>query len=439
MLYFLIFIEGFIGLAYQMLFMRQITPEVGTSATTSSWVIGFFLLALAMGYKKGGVVVEFPMNYLGRNFVKASLVGGIGASSAFVMMFFTGLNDLLGLPVLLILAIYSMLCVAPVAYWMGQSLPLLIQCSKWGEKTSEISGNALYLSTLGSFAGAILTTNIFLLYFGATWTLALVSILAIVTGVLISKRKSTLFFALVPVVLINIGFSFAYQLHSTPFADVYVRDTDDGKVLIANNAIMSRLKDGVSASWYIHQFESLVEKRSSLGKQKILILGAGGFVSHLNDKSNEYTYVDIDPKLKEISENEFLGSRIEHAFVKMDARRFLIDSNETYDIVLLDAFSSRKAIPPHLTTKEFMALLKTKINNQGVLVINAILDHKFESTYSRRFHATILSEYPFCDTTHNGTEKSLHANVVYTCLVDKDVTPYVDDNNENEFDFWQKN
>ena len=88
MLYFLVFIEGFISLAYQMLYIRQLTPEVGASAVTSSWIIGFFLLALALGYKRGGRVVPNPIYVLAKNLVKTGVVGGVAASSLFVGAFF---------------------------------------------------------------------------------------------------------------------------------------------------------------------------------------------------------------------------------------------------------------------------------------------------------------------------------------------------------------
>ena len=38
MFYFLLIAEGFIGLALQMLFIRQLTPSVGSSAIISSWI-----------------------------------------------------------------------------------------------------------------------------------------------------------------------------------------------------------------------------------------------------------------------------------------------------------------------------------------------------------------------------------------------------------------
>lgn len=48
----ILFIEGLVSLSYQMLYIRQISPIVGSSVDVISWIIGIFLIALAIGYKK---------------------------------------------------------------------------------------------------------------------------------------------------------------------------------------------------------------------------------------------------------------------------------------------------------------------------------------------------------------------------------------------------
>ena len=399
----LLLIEGFIGLSIQMLMIRQLTPEVGASAVSSSWIIGFFLLSLAIGYKKGGENKRKPLDVLGDNLIKVALWAGVGLSSFFVMLLFQMGSSL---STLVLLILYCLLVVVPIAYWMGQSLPLLIQESKWGKNNAEISGNALYLSTIGSFLGAVVTTTVFLYFFGSICTLILISLVSLFVGVNLKFRSKSqgksinfikpLFFGAL-ILVINIGFSSMMGMKGSQYADIFVVHDDKNNVtrLVANNTVMSKLKDGKNDTWYLKQFNSFVGENKLEGEE-ILVLGAGGFVAHLENPESNFIYVDIDPTLKEISENEFLKEKIKHKFVVSDARRYLIDNKKKHKLIFLDAFSSQRSIPSHLVTKEFFNLIRERLEKNGTLIVNTIINYEYKTDYSRRFHSTILSAFPFC-------------------------------------------
>lgn len=443
MLYFLLFFEGFVGLAFQMLFIRQLTPEIGASAVTSSWIIGIFLLALAGGYKRGGIPSDDPLRKLAKNFCFTALIGGVGASSIAIAFHFAVLRASMGTISSLIL--YCMFFVAPVAFWMGQSLPLLIQRSKWGNNVSELSGNALYLSTIGSFAGSIITTNVFYTFIGATNTLILISIITLFVGGYMLKSKGRLF-AAATILLVLIMGSGRELIHknsisrSTAYLDVDVKNiTPNRRVLIANKGAMSIIdKNGKNKAWYLKEYSKMLNKYRII-EQNVLVLGAGGFLAHTVDYNmNKYTYIDIEPKAKEIAEEDFLRKKIDVDFIAMDARRYLIDTDKKYGTMLLDVFSSNLAIPSHVVTKEFFELISTKLTDDGYLIINAILDPKFRDDYSKHFHLTVTSVFPFCNYRLNtATEKS--ANMLYVCHKTASAsTIYTDDNNDQEFDFWSR-
>src|SRR6185295_429791 len=59
--------------------------------------------------------------------------------------------------------------------------------------------------------------------------------------------------------------------------------------------------------------------------KSILVIGAGGFTLGLEDKKNDYTYVDIDPSLKDISEKHFIDQKLgpNKRFIPEDARAYL--------------------------------------------------------------------------------------------------------------------
>lgn len=130
-------------------------------------------------------------------------------------------------------------------------------------------------------------------------------------------------------------------------------------------------------------------------KYKILVLGAGGFTAGLTDNFHEYTFVDIEPTLKEISEKYFLGQKLtdNKHFVVQDASQFLKNTNETYDLILLDVYSNSYQIPEGLITAEFMARIKSRVADNGIVLMNMITSPSFDDAYTRVFDNTFHSVF----------------------------------------------
>jgi hypothetical protein len=81
--------------------------------------------------------------------------------------------------------IYLFLVLSPIVYWLGQTVPLITHFFDKKLHVGNISGRALFLSTIGSFLGAISTTLIFFNYFGVASTIVINCMLLIgLTGYL---------------------------------------------------------------------------------------------------------------------------------------------------------------------------------------------------------------------------------------------------------------
>lgn len=448
MLYFLLFIEGFIGLGYQVLFLRQVEPHVGSSSVTTGWVIGIFLLALSLGYRKGGESSLAPFQALGANFLKSAAVAGLGMSAMMLEFYFSSAMPLLGR--IASLALYSVLIVGPVAYWMGQSLPLLVQRSSWGNGAAQLGGNALFLSTLGSMAGAIATSNLLLPYFGAAGTLVFISLLSALTGAMLclpllrwqeqrpNKRwaliGSTLLASVLGALINGITFLSVPSI-STAYADMYVLEDEHSRYLISNQLTMS-ISDHQqkNQTWYINETAKLMDYHN-IKDANIAVLGAGGFMLNGADKhNNQYIYVDIDGKIQDFVAENFNAEAAIMPFEAKDARAYLIETEQRHDVIYLDTFSSRHALPRHLLTQEFFSLIAKRLKPDGLLLVNAILDPSFNDPYSRNFHSTLLRAFPYCmaNTMSSG---GVVQNVIYHCRnrQEKPVI-YTDDRNTAEKD-----
>jgi predicted membrane-bound spermidine synthase len=448
-LYFLLFMEGFIGLTYQLLFFRQLTPAVGSSSSVDAWIIGIFLGALSVGYFTGGKEHPDPLEKLGRNLIATAIIGGILMSSAVIDAYFQ-VTVSAGASRMVALVMYTLVAVAPIAFFMGQALPLIMQRKTIGKSAAEQGGNAFALSTVGSMAGAILPITLLTPFVGATLTLAANTGIASLIGLYLIRKKP-LYHIAVSLSLIGIAHAVLLapywalpkgQFTSSIYADIYLLESESRgekeKILYANGSYMSTQDmKGNNNSSYIDAFQ---EKIISLGieRQDILVLGAGGFMAHMhNPGNNRFTYVDIDGALKAWAEKYFNFDPETANVVIEDARAYMLSqSDDSVPILFMDVFSANFDSPEHLMTTEFFQLIRQKLQPDGVMIFNAIQSSTFDSRMSRALHNTVQSVFGFCHIRQVSPGKG-RANLLYTCFNVEENTPlYTDDKNTISRDAW---
>jgi len=80
--------------------------------------------------------------------------------------------------------------------------------------------------------------------------------------------------------------------------------------------------------------------------------------------------VELDPDVVKVCQDwfQFKGTANTTVIV-MDGRMYLKSNPKTYDVILLDAYSSDH-IPFHMTTEEFVTLVKTHLKPGGVVATN---------------------------------------------------------------------
>jgi SAM-dependent methyltransferase len=105
----------------------------------------------------------------------------------------------------------------------------------------------------------------------------------------------------------------------------------------------------------------------------VLGLGAGGFAAYAQP-GQHWTYYEIDPAVNRIANDPRMftylsGSPAPLRVVLGDARLSLSKSAETFDLIVLDAYSS-DAIPVHLLTRESLQLYLQHLSPDGLLVFH---------------------------------------------------------------------
>ena len=96
LLFFIIFLEGYVVLSAELLAIRQTLPFVGSGTDTVSIIIAAILMPLAFGYYAGGQYRGRIRNKLVRNLLIAGAFLTIGLSYLVLTSFFGALTEGLG-------------------------------------------------------------------------------------------------------------------------------------------------------------------------------------------------------------------------------------------------------------------------------------------------------------------------------------------------------
>lgn len=438
LLYAIVFIEGFCSLGAEVIALRRLVPHVGSSIVVTAPTIGFFLLALALGYAAGARVTERYTETVARNFLISALLAGVGLAGLTVDGLFAHLQPT---PIAYLAFIGGVLC--PLAWLLGQTVPILTNLMQ-AERTGEASGMALYWSTLGSFLGSLTLSLIVMQWLGVSAAVFTCAVILALGALLLAGRRRLTAALATGCIALAAGFNLHHAVTAdTAYADYLISPVDraglqDGRAFWVNKSLASLIDASQPPQYtrYISHLRQVLRDDLGYRDRDILVLGAGGFTLSHNEMANRYTYVDIDPRIKEIAERDFLHAPIRGEFIADDARRFVATTKRRFDAVVVDVYSSHTSIPTHLVTREFWQGTRQVLKPDGILLANLILDGKLETPYARNLLATIDSVFGRCavDVLHKG--KPI-ANVVVACFSSSQPGSgrlYVDEKNQADFD-----
>lgn len=450
LLYSIIAIEGFVSIATEILCMRQISVFMGNSVLVSSIIIGVYLLALSYGYKQGSKYTDDLVRILSRNLIYASIFLGVGLSYWFIYVFFSVAEKILHQGSLFALIAYLSVIIAPLVYFMGQTVPITMNLIHQNQRAGAVGGRVLHLSALGSFFGAISTTVIFMHYLGVTWTVVINCGLLILAVLLIYikandfKKNFITTLTIMPIVFfVNQQEGLISHITSNEYSNYLIIDNHKladnrvGRILSVNHSPSSFAENSTLQGFpYVEKIKDIVFNQLGMQNKKILVLGAGGFsLSAAGDHGNKIVYVDIDPNLKKIVSKNFIPE-IKGEFIASDARLYLRKNGIKYDLIISDVYSNKNTIPQHLLTKEYFTLIAKSLDNEGLAMFNIIMDPFMGDKYSSRVDNTIRSSFSNCSvTTVDYTSK--RSNVIYICRTGHardQQEVYTDNNNSSALD-----
>ena len=428
-LMFLIFLNGYISLSLELVILRQLSFWVGSSPVITSIIMGAFLGFMSLGYWLGNssrVKISRAPKILCTSFLFISGLALFAASfplvtSYFVVMYNSGITS-----GIIQTFIYSFVFLSVGPFLFGFNTTLLSRLLQI-ENTNN-TGNIMAIDTIGSVIASMMTTLILMPFIGVNYTVGLVILLGVVAA-LITCRKMWVW--LVGAILLICGLYInsdyiQYKqfgiLVNNANSTISVGEYDGVSVLDMNRLTMSvyNRADSTGASYINFINDNFIYTLPKDSVRKILVLGAGGFTAGIRDEFHEYTFVDIEPTLKDVAEKYFLKQNLSpnKKFVVQDASQFLKNTPEQYDIILLDVYSNSFQIPEGLITVEFMNRIKSRVAPGGVVLMNMIFSPSFSNPYTRVFDNTFHTV--FTDNTSRQIIDNINpwddeeiANIVY--------------------------
>lgn len=409
-LVFLIFLNGYVSLSLELAVLRQLSFYVGSSAVITSIIMAIFLGFMSLGYFLGEsqkIDNKKIHKILNVSFLVIATLSVCAASFPLITQYFTWMYAGGIQSGAIQTFIYSLIFLSAGPFLFGFNTTLLSRQLHTYNKNC--TGNIMAWDTIGSVFGSIATTLLLMPFMGVNYTVILITILAVIGALVLSRRWwvwLTCAIVLTASFYIN---SNTYQrekhgiIVNNANSTISVAHWEGGRILYMNGLPMSMYQlDGNMADYVNYLNNHFIYNMPADKPHKILVLGAGGFTLGLNDTRNDYTFIDIEHTLKDVSEKHFLNQKLSpnKKFIVADASQFLKNTTEQYDFILLDVYSNSYQVPESLIAAEFMMRLKSRIAPNGIVAMNMIVSPEFDDKYSRVFDNTFRTIFP-----HNTTRQ----------------------------------
>jgi len=411
-IYIAVFICGASVLALEILGTRLIGPVFGVSLYLWSALIGVTLAALSVGYALGGRLADKNPT-LTRFVLPIGLAGVWTVAIPWLRYPVLDFTDTMGLRAAVLVA--ATILFFPPLMLLGMVSPFAIRLKTAAlDQVGRTAGNLYALSTVASVFAAIGTGFFLIPNIGVARLTYLIGVLLIITaavGIAVDRRGKT---AVATAVILLVAGAAAFKtapeakanpevglLHVTqsPYAEIRVLEKKGFRFMLIDGGPHTIVNpdNWVSDYAYIDVFEISKKFYDTPGKVMVVGLGGGSVIKVFNNDGWEVEAVEIDPVVTKTAYDWF-GLTPEEAKVHhTDGRQFFIQNEDTFDLVIMDAFGS-SSVPFHLVTEEAFELIHSRIKEGGILAMNVeavgwhdIIVHSLAATLSGQFaHVKVL-------------------------------------------------
>lgn len=377
---------------------RLLAPQFGNSVFTWTALIGVILIASSGGSYLGG--------WLADRKPALDIMGKLLAGSAVLVFFIPTLHSLLGPSIAaggrLVIGpiLISLLLFAVPAILLGAVSPAAVRFYSLTSGDTHVGASAGIISmlgSLGSFTGTFLSGFVLISNFGVRSIFFGVALLLLALAIIAFTLAKNSFRQQLPILITGL-IAAAVALGDRPATppDVIheeesfyhrIRVSDSGssphkrRVLELDSTQEGGMNPDTGDLILAYQhYWRLAQLNQDLKLNRALFLGAGAFgMPNELSRTLPNAHVDvaeIDPRVIEVGRKFFQLDK--HPRVNAhpgDARRFLLDHDkpeQRWDLIFGDAYNGIRAIPVHLTSKEFFQLIHDRLTDEGAFVMNVI-------------------------------------------------------------------
>jgi len=380
---------------------RLLAPYLGTSVEVWAGLIAIFLGSMAIGYYFGGRIAD--RNASQKTISLYFFIAGAAALLAW------GFRDIIptlfratDLPLTLDALIIGAVIFLPTIVVLAAISPMIAKNLLTGlDDSARVVGTLGAVGTVGSIAGAVLTGLVLIPFFGVSTIMLGVAFTLIAFALFLGHDKlASKTFFLIMVALMS---GFLNTAPTRASAAIGEKETTYSRIFIEQVAYQGREARFVSidphgvqcgmflnedgsldvdsiAFTYIQAYDLVVRSvHAKSPPERALFLGGCNY-SYPRQFAREFPtahtdVVEIDPGMTTVAreyfgfdEGEFPSLTVIHE----DARTYVNEAHNPYDLIIMDVFGSMNNIPVQVTTKEMFEGLSRHITEDGFVAINII-------------------------------------------------------------------
>jgi spermidine synthase len=413
-----VFVAGGVLLGLELVASRVLAPFFGSSIFVWGALIGVVLAGLSAGYWAGGVLAD--------RIPRPSLLLGVLAAGAGTILLIPVVDRVVleaivewdpGPRLNPLLATVALFGIPSVV--LATASPIAVRLRARSVATVGSTAGRLYaLSTAGSIVGTLLTAFLLIPELGTNQLLGLLATALFVAAGLVAIGERMLL-AVVAVAVLVAGSAAAtvalepeqggrvtgaaaenwsplYRIRGedeivpTPqegFRLVYSKNTRYHGLTVVDDgdSRYMRFESSFQSGMYINQpyrtrfrYSDYLQLALAYnqGARRILMIGLGGGSAPKrlwrDFPGLDLEVVELDPVVRDVAYRYFALPRSPRLRVSVeDGRRYLQRTSRRWDAIMIDAYFS-DALPFHLTTVEFLELVRSRLNPGGVVVSNLI-------------------------------------------------------------------
>lgn len=437
-LYLTEFFAGMSVMAVELGASRLLAPYFSSSQIVWTIIIGTIMIAMALGNIYGGKSADKspnPDKLYGRILIAAVWIALIPVAGKYIVL---GISALLIFTVNNNFLIIAAFCACMVIFvfplfLLGTVTPSL---AKYSVNSLDDSGRTVgtlgAFNTIGSIIGTFVPTFVTIPAVGTSITFLIFAGILIVLSVIyfVSSRvgyKKVIISGVIFVVccVFGHGDSFAFWQKDLTYEGEsiynYIQVSEDDKQVSLSTNVLFGVQsvymkdDTLTGLYYDYAMAApLMVPDKNPDSMEVLILGMGTGTyatqcrKYFGDMNIEG--VEIDEKITKLSRKYFaLPDDIN--VTTYDGRAFLNASDRKYDVIMVDAYQDI-TIPFQMSSVEFFRLVKSHLNENGVMVVNMNMRGNDDGDINQYLADTISSVFGNVYTVEvdNSTNRELFAS-----------------------------